>query len=396
LNRLLINKNYYQKINIKIFNLLVILAVTGTTVLAQAFYPDDPVVVFYPKYMGNEYRLVYLLKDNIAVYVERVEESNSRDDLLKIEVTGKDGCTKIITEPASDHIFDVKGEKVAIDKSSEIKYSESFSENFNYLINGEDGKKIITINSKDSWSTKIYHKMNNGDSIQTCIMALEKPRDYEKGITILTDQSQAPLIIKPASGYTIYVKTDKKANEMAMDKAKSEFLDPVEAIELTKTRQEARVKADLSYQENLANNNNAIVIKNSADDPKNDPHLAELLKNAEAGDAKAQYKLGLAYYEGCKGPPVKSSTGIIHVRIILRQNTSLAADWFRKSAAQGFSEAQFMLGKCYLAGNGVEKNKEEAIKWWKVASDQGNKEAEAELSKHDNNPHSATNPRQNP
>jgi TPR repeat protein len=238
--------------------------------------------------------------------------------------------------------------------------------------------------------------MNNGDSIQTCIMALEKPRDYEKGITILTDESQAPLIIKPASCYTIYVKTDKKANETTIPKAKSEFLDPVEAIELTKTRQEARVKADLSYQENLANNNNAIVIKNSADDPKNDPHLAELLKNAEAGDAKAQYKLGLAFYEGCKGPPVKSSAGIIHVRIILRQNTSLAANWFRKSAAQGYSEAQFMLGKCYLAGNGVEKNKGEAIKWLKVATDQGNKEAEAELNKHENNPQSSTNPPQNP
>jgi len=386
LNRLLINKNYYQKINIKIFNLLVILAVTGTTVLAQAFYPDDPVVVFYPKYMGNEYRLVYLLKDNIAVYVERVEESNSRDDLLKIEVTGKDGCTKIITEPASDHIFDVKGEKVAIDKSSEIKYSESFSENFNYLINGEDGKKIITINSKDSWSTKIYHKMNNGDSIQTCIMALEKPRDYEKGITILTDQSQAPLIIKPASGYTIYVKTDKKANEMAMDKAKSEFLDPVEAIELTKTRQEARVKADLSYQEK----------KDSLNDPKDDPYLAELLKNAEAGDAKAQYNLGLAFYNGFKGPSVEVGAGIRRSKIILIKNTSVATDWFRKSAAQGFSEAQFMLGKCYLAGNGVEKNKEEAMKWFKAATVQGSKEAEAELSKHENNKQSANNPQQNP
>jgi hypothetical protein len=395
LNRLLINKTYPQKINIKIFNFLVILAVTGTTVLAQAFYPDDPIAVFYPNYIKNEYRLVYLLKDNIAVTIERVEESNSREDLLKIEAHG-DGFVKIITEPASEHIFDVKGQKIAIDKSSETKYSEEFSGKINNLINGKDGKRVITINSKDSWSTKIYHKMNNGDSIQTCIMALEKPRDYEKGITILTDESQAPLIIKPASGYTIYVKTDKKANETAIDKAKSEFLDPVEAIELTKIRQEARTKADLSSQENLANNNNAIVIKNSADDPKNDPHLAELLKNAEAGDAKAQYNLGLAFYNGVKGPPAEVRPGIRRSKIILTQNTSLATDWFRKSAAQGYSEAQFMLGKCYLAGNGVEKNKEEAMKWLKVATDQGNKEAEAELSKHENHPQSATNPQQNP
>lgn len=148
--------------------------------------------------------------------------------------------------------------------------------------------------------------MNNGDSIQTCIMALEKPRDYEKGIMILTDESQAPLIIKPASGYTIYVKTDKKANETAIDKAKSEFLDPVEAIEQTKIRQEARVKADLSFQEKLANkNNDAVVIRNIADDPRNDPYLARLLKEAEAGDAKAQYKLGLAFMRDVRGHLLK-------------------------------------------------------------------------------------------
>ena len=385
MNRLLINRTYPQKINIKIFNLLVILAVTGTTVLAQAFYPDDPIAVFYPNYIKNEYRLVYLLKDNIAVTIERVEESNSREDFLKIEAHG-DGFVKILTEPASEHIFDVKGEKIAIDKSSETKYSEEFSGKIDSLINGQDGKKAIIINSKDSWSTKIYHKMNNGDSIQTCIMALEKPRDYEKGITILTDESQAPLIIKPASCYTIYVKTDKKANETDIAKAKSEFLDPVEAIELTKTRQEARVKADLSYQEK----------KDSLNDPKDDPYLAELLKNAEAGDAKAQYNLGLAFYNGFKGPSVEVGAGIRRSKIILIKNTSVATDWFKKSAAQGLPEAQFMLGKCYLAGNGVEKNKEEAMKWLKEATDQGNKEAEAELSKQENNPQSATNPQQNP
>jgi len=383
LNRLLINRTYPQKINRKIFNFLAVL--TGTIVLAQAFYPDDPIVVFYPKYMGNEYRLAYLLKDNIAVTIERVEESNSREDFLKIEAHG-DGFVKILTEPASEHIFDVKGEKIAIDKSSETKYSEEFSGKIDSLINGQDGKKAIIINSKDSWSTKIYHKMNNGDSIQTCIMALEKPRDYEKGITILTDESQAPLIIKPASCYTIYVKTDKKANETAIAKAKSEFLDPVEAIELTKTRQEARVKADLSYQEK----------KDSLNDPKDDPYLAELLKNAEAGDAKAQYNLGLAFYNGFKGPSVEVGAGIRRSKIILIKNTSVATDWFKKSAAQGLPEAQFMLGKCYLAGNGVEKNKEEAMKWLKEATDQGNKEAEAELSKQENNPQSATNPQQNP
>lgn len=43
----------------------------------------------------------------------------------------------------------------------------------------------------------------------------------------------------------------------------------------------------------------------------------------------------------------------------------------KNKAEQGNAEAQYSLGVCYRCGDGVEKNLEEAIKWYKKAAEQG-------------------------
>jgi tetratricopeptide (TPR) repeat protein len=48
-----------------------------------------------------------------------------------------------------------------------------------------------------------------------------------------------------------------------------------------------------------------------------------------------------------------------------------AVIWFRKSAEQGYAPAQAQLGRCYVLGDGVDKNIDEAIKWLRRAVDQG-------------------------
>ena len=47
----------------------------------------------------------------------------------------------------------------------------------------------------------------------------------------------------------------------------------------------------------------------------------------------------------------------------------------KKNAEQGDADAQYNLGNAYLNGNGVEKDLEEAAKWFKKAADRGHKEA---------------------
>ncbi|MBE6293239.1 MAG: tetratricopeptide repeat protein [Bacteroidales bacterium] len=80
------------------------------------------------------------------------------------------------------------------------------------------------------------------------------------------------------------------------------------------------------------------------------------LEAAEQGHAKAQYNLGVCYYNG---------DGV-------QQSYVKAAKWYRKAAEQGNMYAQYNLGVCYANGEGVEQSKSEAAKWYKKAAEQGN------------------------
>lgn len=104
-------------------------------------------------------------------------------------------------------------------------------------------------------------------------------------------------------------------------------------------------------------------------------------KAAEQGFADAQFELGKFYYDFNGYPAPGLPTMIPSFKYqedvmdrlkrereeqrmyILRE----AISWFRKAAAQGHSEAQFYLGKCYENGEGVERNLIEANKWYRRA-----------------------------
>ena len=77
---------------------------------------------------------------------------------------------------------------------------------------------------------------------------------------------------------------------------------------------------------------------------------------AETGSPVPQFMLGFAY----------------QAQAMLVTNDPVdikkAAEWFTKSADQGFENAQFMLGQCYQYGRGVEKDPVEAYKWFLVAN----------------------------
>ena len=93
----------------------------------------------------------------------------------------------------------------------------------------------------------------------------------------------------------------------------------------------------------------------------NDAEVANKYRQAaEQGDAEAQYKLGMCYYNG-DGVP---------------QNYAEAVKWFRQAAEQGHPKAQYILGYCYEYGDGVPQNSAEALKWWRKAAEQGHASAQ--------------------
>ena len=75
-----------------------------------------------------------------------------------------------------------------------------------------------------------------------------------------------------------------------------------------------------------------------------------LLERARNGEAQAQLEAGFAFYKS--------------------NNPVRAAYWFHAAAKQGLAEAQYNVGRCYLAGYGVEKNQHLALDFFQLAAGQ--------------------------
>jgi len=94
-----------------------------------------------------------------------------------------------------------------------------------------------------------------------------------------------------------------------------------------------------------------------------DKDASEYMALAKKGDADAQAELGLCYYEG-KG---------------VDKNYDEAVKWYRLAVEPGNEKAQNRLGNCYYYGNGVEQDYVEAVKWFRMAAEQEYAEAQNNL-----------------
>lgn len=94
--------------------------------------------------------------------------------------------------------------------------------------------------------------------------------------------------------------------------------------------------------------------------------LEGLKRNAAAGDRVAQYNFGVLQETGQFGVPMDKAE---------------AATWYRKSADQGYANAQYNLGVLYLHGQGVKADREAAIRWLQMAAGQNHQPAKEALQK---------------
>ena len=90
---------------------------------------------------------------------------------------------------------------------------------------------------------------------------------------------------------------------------------------------------------------------------KDEKEALRWLKNAaDNGDADAQFMYGSKFENGEDGLP---------------QNDALAANWYSKSAEQGYAMGQFHFGLLVFEGRGRQKNEEEGLRWVGMAAKQG-------------------------
>lgn len=92
---------------------------------------------------------------------------------------------------------------------------------------------------------------------------------------------------------------------------------------------------------------------------------AWLKKAARQDHARAQYDLGLMYFQG-RGVP---------------ESAAEAARWYRKAAEQDHPGAQNALGYLYQSGRGLPPDDEEAVAWFREAAEQGYYWAQANLGR---------------
>jgi len=103
--------------------------------------------------------------------------------------------------------------------------------------------------------------------------------------------------------------------------------------------------------------------KNQSNQAGGGESFESIKREAERGNADAQYKLGVMYANG---------QGVT-------RNDAEAVKWYAKSAGQGHAGAQIDLGFMYFNGRGVAQNDAEAVKWYKKAAEQGNAVAQYNL-----------------
>ena len=129
---------------------------------------------------------------------------------------------------------------------------------------------------------------------------------------------------------------------------------------------------------------------------------AKLLKpQADAGDALAQYRLGMLYYNG-RGVAESEKTAVdLLIKSANQGNVDAmyqlgnayafgndtqamvadadqeAAQWYFKAANTGNADAQYSLGLLFSVGKGVQKNDKEAAYWMQQAAKNGHKDAQS-------------------
>ena len=94
-----------------------------------------------------------------------------------------------------------------------------------------------------------------------------------------------------------------------------------------------------------------------------DRRLPDWKRAAQMGIWQGQWLLGRCYDEGFG----------------VDRSMSEALSWYLKTAEQGYGPAQNYIGSCYQDGDGVPQDEAEAVKWYRKAAEQGHAVAQSNI-----------------
>ena len=103
-------------------------------------------------------------------------------------------------------------------------------------------------------------------------------------------------------------------------------------------------------------------------------------KSVEQGNVTAQNNLGYMYEQGLGDSQDYAKAMDMYVldKGVI-ENYAKAAKLYRKSAEQGYAEAQYNLGRMFENGRGVSKDYAKAVEWYRKSAEQGEVRAQCKL-----------------
>ncbi len=102
----------------------------------------------------------------------------------------------------------------------------------------------------------------------------------------------------------------------------------------------------------------------AAADPIANWRYADAQAKAEAGNAEAEFRLGVLYERG-QGVPYDATLGLL---------------WLQRAAQQGYAKAELAVGEAYMKGVGVQRSPVDANAWFAKAAQQGEAEGQYQLA----------------
>ncbi len=318
---------------------------------------------------------------------------------------GREGSESIHTA-----LFSPDGKKIMTQASDTIRVLDASSGKELFNVKGftgdfsPDGSKFFTVNTEEEGDTVRIWDANSGKKITEIkgALALKFSPDGKKIVTQSLEEDTIRMW-DTNSGKELYelevfpggFSPDGK-KVVTTDSDTTQIFDADSRKELQELK--GNYLAFSPDGKKIATATGNIVriwtIADSADSPpKGDlsNKAKALLKQAEQGEAEAQYELGKLYKIGYGVPKDVGAAAMWFQKAAVQghaaaqfefgycyrsgkgvlEDDTAAAAWFLKSAEQGNTEAQSMLGTCYLHGTGVPKDLAESAKWFRTAAEQG-------------------------
>ena len=103
---------------------------------------------------------------------------------------------------------------------------------------------------------------------------------------------------------------------------------------------------------------------------------------ADQGHAKAQFNVAICFANGVIAPkkPEIGSDKLQNLKD-LPKAPGKAVKYYKLASDQGHAKAQFALGRCYEEGSGVKRNTQEAVKYYELAATQKHDKAQFNLGR---------------